>query len=98
MRSVVSPRSAPISTPRRAPAAWSTGSTTRAQNGYIRWSLRAVARADEGSSLWKAVRPAAATLAGREAPMNHEWLFLPMRASNDLLGDPDALQARMAED
>jgi hypothetical protein len=30
--------------------------------------------------------------------MNHDWLFLPMRPSNDLLGDPDALRARMQED
>jgi ectoine hydroxylase-related dioxygenase (phytanoyl-CoA dioxygenase family) len=30
--------------------------------------------------------------------MNHEWLFLPMRESNDLLGDPSALRARMDED
>ena len=30
--------------------------------------------------------------------MNHEWLFLPMRASNDLLGDPAALRARLDED
>ncbi len=30
--------------------------------------------------------------------MNHEWLFLKMRSSNDLLGDPTALRERMAED
>jgi ectoine hydroxylase-related dioxygenase (phytanoyl-CoA dioxygenase family) len=30
--------------------------------------------------------------------MNHEWLFLPMRPSNDLLGDREALRARLAED
>lgn len=30
--------------------------------------------------------------------MNHEWLFLPMRESNDLLGDPEALQARLDEE
>ena len=30
--------------------------------------------------------------------MNHDWLFLEMRESNDLLGDADALRARMEED
>lgn len=30
--------------------------------------------------------------------MNNEWAFLPMRESNDLLGDPEALQARLEED
>jgi hypothetical protein len=30
--------------------------------------------------------------------MNHEWLFLPMRASNDLLGDPAALRERLEQD
>jgi ectoine hydroxylase-related dioxygenase (phytanoyl-CoA dioxygenase family) len=30
--------------------------------------------------------------------MNHEWLFLPMRASNDLLGDKAALRDRLDED
>jgi ectoine hydroxylase-related dioxygenase (phytanoyl-CoA dioxygenase family) len=30
--------------------------------------------------------------------MNHEWLFLKMRSSNDLLGDPAALRERLAED
>jgi ectoine hydroxylase-related dioxygenase (phytanoyl-CoA dioxygenase family) len=33
-----------------------------------------------------------------EAGMNHEWLFLKMRSSNDLLGDPAALAARLDED
>ena len=30
--------------------------------------------------------------------MNHEWLFLPMRSSNDLLSDPAGLKARLEED
>ncbi len=30
--------------------------------------------------------------------MNHEWLFLKMRSSSDLLGDPAALRARLDED
>jgi ectoine hydroxylase-related dioxygenase (phytanoyl-CoA dioxygenase family) len=30
--------------------------------------------------------------------VNHEWLFLPMRSSNDLLGDPESLRARLEED
>jgi Phytanoyl-CoA dioxygenase (PhyH) len=30
--------------------------------------------------------------------MNNYWAFLPMRASNDLLGDPAALRARFDED
>ena len=30
--------------------------------------------------------------------MNNDWAFLPMRSSNDLLGDPDALRARLDED
>jgi Phytanoyl-CoA dioxygenase (PhyH) len=30
--------------------------------------------------------------------VNNYWAFLPMRASNDLLGDPDALRARLDED
>lgn len=30
--------------------------------------------------------------------MNHEWLFLPMQDSSELLHDADALQARLAED
>jgi hypothetical protein len=30
--------------------------------------------------------------------MNHEWLFLPMRDSRDLLADDDALRARLRED
>jgi ectoine hydroxylase-related dioxygenase (phytanoyl-CoA dioxygenase family) len=30
--------------------------------------------------------------------MNNYWAFLPMQASNDLLGDPPALRARLAED
>jgi hypothetical protein len=30
--------------------------------------------------------------------MNHEWLFLPMQDSSDLLGDTEALRARLAED
>ena len=30
--------------------------------------------------------------------MNNDWAFLPMRASNDLLGDPAALRARLHED
>jgi ectoine hydroxylase-related dioxygenase (phytanoyl-CoA dioxygenase family) len=30
--------------------------------------------------------------------MNHEWLFLPMRDSFDLVGDADALRARLDED
>lgn len=30
--------------------------------------------------------------------MNNEWAFLPMRDSNDLLGDPEALRARLHED
>jgi ectoine hydroxylase-related dioxygenase (phytanoyl-CoA dioxygenase family) len=30
--------------------------------------------------------------------MNNDWAFLPMRASNDLLGDPAALKARLDED
>ena len=30
--------------------------------------------------------------------MNHEWLFLKMRSSNELLGDPGALRARLDED
>jgi ectoine hydroxylase-related dioxygenase (phytanoyl-CoA dioxygenase family) len=30
--------------------------------------------------------------------MNNYWAFLPMQASNDLVGDADALQARMDED
>lgn len=30
--------------------------------------------------------------------MNNEWAFLPMRVSNELLGDPEALKARMEED
>lgn len=30
--------------------------------------------------------------------MNNDWAFLSMRASNDLLGDPEALQARLDED
>ena len=29
--------------------------------------------------------------------MNNEWAFLPMRSSNDLLGDDTALRARLAE-
>jgi len=30
--------------------------------------------------------------------MNNDWAFLPMRASNDLLGDPEAVRARLDED
>ena len=30
--------------------------------------------------------------------MNNEWAFLPMRSSNDLIGDADAIRARMEED
>lgn len=30
--------------------------------------------------------------------MNHEWLFLEMRSSNELLGDHDALRERLEED
>ncbi len=30
--------------------------------------------------------------------MNNHWAFLPMQASNDLLGDPAGLRARMADD
>jgi hypothetical protein len=30
--------------------------------------------------------------------MNNEWAFLPMRGSNELLGDPDALSDRLQED
>jgi ectoine hydroxylase-related dioxygenase (phytanoyl-CoA dioxygenase family) len=30
--------------------------------------------------------------------VNNTWAFLPMRASSDLLGDPDALRARLDED
>jgi ectoine hydroxylase-related dioxygenase (phytanoyl-CoA dioxygenase family) len=30
--------------------------------------------------------------------MNNYWAFLPMRASNDLLGDPEALRCRLDED
>src|SRR6267142_233840 len=30
--------------------------------------------------------------------MNNYWAFLPLQASNDLLGDPAALRSRMAED
>mgnify|MGYP003749397407 CR=1 FL=1 len=30
--------------------------------------------------------------------MNNDWAFLPMRPSNDLLGDPEALRARLEED
>lgn len=30
--------------------------------------------------------------------MTYEWAFLPMRSSNELLGDPDALRARLDED
>lgn len=30
--------------------------------------------------------------------MNHDWLFLPMRESNKLLGDPEALRQRLDED
>ena len=30
--------------------------------------------------------------------MFNDWVFLPMRASNDLLGDPDALRERMRQD
>ncbi len=30
--------------------------------------------------------------------MNNDWAFLPMRSSNDLLGDPDALRARLDDD
>jgi hypothetical protein len=30
--------------------------------------------------------------------VNNDWAFLPMRSSNDLLGDPDALRARLDED
>ena len=30
--------------------------------------------------------------------MNNLWAFLPMRESNDLLGDPEALRARLDED
>ncbi|MGH8984204.1 MAG: phytanoyl-CoA dioxygenase family protein [Acidimicrobiia bacterium] len=30
--------------------------------------------------------------------MNNYWAFLPMRPSNDLLGDPDALRRRLDED
>jgi ectoine hydroxylase-related dioxygenase (phytanoyl-CoA dioxygenase family) len=30
--------------------------------------------------------------------MNNYWAFLPMRSSADLIGDPDALRARMQED
>lgn len=30
--------------------------------------------------------------------MNNDWAFLPMRSSNDLLGDPAALRARLDED
>ena len=30
--------------------------------------------------------------------MNYDWAFLPMTVSNDLLGDREALQARMEED
>ncbi len=30
--------------------------------------------------------------------MNHEWAFLPMAVSNDLLGDTDALRARLDAD
>lgn len=32
------------------------------------------------------------------APMNNYWAFLPMRASTELLGDADALRARIDED
>jgi hypothetical protein len=30
--------------------------------------------------------------------MNHEWLFLPMRDSSDVLGDPTILRERLAEE
>lgn len=30
--------------------------------------------------------------------MDYEWAFLPMAVSNDLLGDPEALRSRLAED
>jgi ectoine hydroxylase-related dioxygenase (phytanoyl-CoA dioxygenase family) len=35
---------------------------------------------------------------GPEVEMNNLWAFLPMRESNDLLDDPDALRARLDED
>jgi ectoine hydroxylase-related dioxygenase (phytanoyl-CoA dioxygenase family) len=30
--------------------------------------------------------------------MSYDWAFLPMQSSNDLLGDPDALRARLADE
>src|SRR5262245_20785819 len=70
----------------RGPCAWATTCTSFRSSPTTRPCSAAVDR--EG----------ARRASGTFGPMNNEWAILAMRASNDLLGDVDALRERMNED